>query len=273
VASLCKPQLAYLPVAALFIHCYRHDRVATVVGAVTAASVLMTAALLIAPAARWGDWLAALRYQPDSLNGSLRLVMATGGIAGVALAVRAVRSCRGSIVGWLLLAASCNGLGAAAARWNPQWHAVLALPVLVLLGLFVIRGVNNWSRQDQLVAALVGVLSMPDSMATIALHIDMIHAAIPLTMAAVILATAVFASLLPAWWAALTWAITAALIIPPLDAHIAQGKGLLLCLAVLWLLPRIVSPAEPEMAAISPATSTGVDTAGPAAQPSAPIGV
>jgi hypothetical protein len=42
-------------------------------------------------------------------------------------------ACRDSLLGWLLLAASCNGLAAAVVRWNPQWLAVLALPVLALL--------------------------------------------------------------------------------------------------------------------------------------------
>jgi hypothetical protein len=98
-------------------------------------------------------------------------------------------------------------------------------------------------------------------MATVTLHIDMIHAVIPLTMAAVILAAAV-AGLIPAWWAAVTWGMTAVLIVPPLDAHIAQVKGLLFCLAVLWLLPRIIGPAGTEMAAINQQRAPRVELPG-----------
>jgi Glycosyltransferase family 87 len=153
VVSLCKPQLAYLPVAVVLVNCYRHHRPATTLGAAAAAAILVLVALLVAPSAHWGEWLAALRHQPEGPNWLLRLVLTTAGIAGVALALRAAPSCRRSFQGWLLLAASCNGLGAAVVRWNPQWLVVLVLPVVVLLAVFLVQGGQAWLRRDRAVLA------------------------------------------------------------------------------------------------------------------------
>jgi hypothetical protein len=93
-------------------------------------------ALLVAPSAHWGEWPTSPRHQPDGPSWLLRLVLLTGGMTGVALALRAAPARRGFFQGWLLLAASCNGLAAVVVRWNPQWHVVLVLPVLALLALF-----------------------------------------------------------------------------------------------------------------------------------------
>jgi hypothetical protein len=53
-------------------------------------------ALLLAPSAHWGAWLVALRDKTEGPGWLLRLVRAASGIIGVALAVRAARSCRGA---------------------------------------------------------------------------------------------------------------------------------------------------------------------------------
>ena len=243
VVSLCRPQLAYLPVAVVLAHCYRRHRPATSLGAAAAAVTLMLVARVVAPSAHWGEWLTALRHYPvESPSWLLRLVLLTGGMAGVALALRAAPACRGSFQGWLLLAASCNGLGAAVVRWNPQWHAVLVLPVLVLLALFLGQGAQTWPRWDQAVLALVVAICLRYTWDELTFYNGLLYATVPLAMSALVLAAAVVTRLARASWAALTWVLTAALVIPPIKPYpgLTQANGLVFCLGVLWLLPRVV---------------------------------
>jgi hypothetical protein len=84
-------------------------------------------------------------------------------------------------------------------------------------------------------------ISMPDTMANVTFYTDLLHATIPLAMSALVLAGAVVSRLVPASWATLTWVLTAALIIPPISPYLGltQVKGLVFCLGVLWLLPRV----------------------------------
>jgi hypothetical protein len=56
-------------------------------------------------------------------------------------------------------------------------------------------------------------------------------------MSAVVLAAFALADLVPPAWAAATWVLAAALLLPPIEPWFAQVKGLALSLAVLWLLP------------------------------------
>jgi hypothetical protein len=168
-------------------------------------------------------------------------------MAGVALALRAVPACRGSFQGWLLLAASCNGLGAAVVRWNPQWHVVLVLPVLALLAVFLGEGAQAWPRWDQAVLALVVAMSLPYTWEDLTFyHHHLLYATIPLAMSALVLAAAVVTRLVRAWWAVLTWVLTVALVVPPIEPSLGliQAKGLVLCLAVLWLLPRVAGTSR-----------------------------
>ena len=58
-------------------------------------------------------------------------------------------------------------------------------------------------------------------------------------MSAVVLVAFVLARLVPPAWAAATWVLAAALLLPPIEPWFAQVKGLTLSLAVLWLLPRL----------------------------------
>jgi hypothetical protein len=69
---------------------------------------------------------------------------------------------------------------------------------------------------------------------------------IPLAMSALVLAVAVVTRLVRASWAALTWVLTAALVVPPIKPSIGliQAKGLVLCLGVLWLLPRVAGASR-----------------------------
>jgi Glycosyltransferase family 87 len=241
VVSLCKPQLAYLLVAVVVAHCYRRHRLATSLGAAAAAATLVLVALLVAPSAHWGEWLTALRHQPDSPNWPLRVVLLIGGLTGVVLAFRAALACRGSFQGWLLLAASCNGLGVAVVRWNPQWHVVLVLPMLALLALFLGQGAQTWPRRDQLVLALVVAMSLPYTWDNLTFYTDLLHAVIPLAVSAVVLAAAAVTRLVRASWAAITFVLTAALVVPPIKPYLhfglTQVEGVVFCLGVLWLLP------------------------------------
>jgi hypothetical protein len=58
-------------------------------------------------------------------------------------------------------------------------------------------------------------------------------------MSAVILTAVTLARLVPATWAAAAWVLAAALLLPLIDPWLAPAKGLALCQAVLWLLPRL----------------------------------
>ena len=58
-------------------------------------------------------------------------------------------------------------------------------------------------------------------------------------MSAAVLAAVALARLVPAAWAAGTWIPAAALLLPPIEPWFDRAKGLALCLAVLWLLPRL----------------------------------
>jgi Glycosyltransferase family 87 len=245
VVALCKPQLAYLPVAVVLVHCYRRDRRAALVGATAAAVALVVLAQLAAPSAHWSDWLATLRDRPEGPAWWVRLALLTGGIAGIAFALRAATSCRDSFVGRLLLAAGCNGLGAAFVLWNPQWHVVLILPVLALL---VLGDPAAWSGRDQAVLVLLAAICLPDTIGGYTYYVGLAYAVVPLSMSAVILAAVVLARLVPPAWAAATWLLAAALLLPPIEPWFAQAKGLVLCLAVLWLLPRI-SPSRTRLGA------------------------
>lgn len=243
VVSLCRPQLAYLPVAVVLAHCYRRHRPATSLGAAAAAATLVLVALLVAPSAHWGEWLTALRHYPvESPSWLLRLVLLTGGMVGVALALRAAPACRGSFQGWLLLAASCNGLGAAVVPWNPQWHVMLVLPVLALLAVFLGQGAQPWPRRDQAVLALVVAISLRYTWDELTFYNGLLYATVPLAMSALVLAAAVVSRLVRASWAALTWVLTAALVVPPIKPYpgLTQANGLVFCLGVLWLLPQVV---------------------------------
>jgi hypothetical protein len=236
VVALCKPQLTYLPVAVVLVHCYRRDRLAAVVGATTAAAALVVLARLAAPSALWSDWLATLRDRPEGPDWWVRLALLTGGVAGIAFALRAATTFRDSFEGRLLLAAGCNGLGAAFVLWNPQWHVVLALPVLALL---VLGEPVAWSRRDQAVLVLLAAICLPDTIGNYTFYVGLAYAVVPLSMSAVILAAAALARLVPPAWAAATWVLAAALLLPPIEPWFAQAKGLAFCLAVLWLLPRL----------------------------------
>ena len=236
VVALCKPQLAYLPVAVVLVHCYRRDRLAAVVGATAAAVALVMLAQLAAPSAHWSDWLATLRDRPEGPAWWVRLALLTGGVAGIAFTLRAAASCRGSFDGRLLLAASCNGLGAAVILWNPQWHVVLILPVLAL---FALGDPSAWSRRDQAVLVLLAASCLPDTIGGYTYFVGLDYAVVPLSLSAVILVAVAWARLVPAAWAAAAWLLAAALLIPPIEPWFAQAKGLVLCLAVLWLLPRV----------------------------------
>jgi hypothetical protein len=197
VVALCKPQLAYLPVAVVLVHCYRRDRLAAIVGAGTAAAGLVVLAHLATPGAHWGEWLTAMRDQPAGPGWQVWLALLIGGIAGIVLTVRAARRCRSSFEGWLLLAASGNGLGAAVVRWNPQWHVVLVLPVLALL---VLGDPPAWSRRDQAALALLGALRLPDAMTSATYNWGLPYAVIPLAMSATVLVAVALARLVPAAW-------------------------------------------------------------------------
>jgi Glycosyltransferase family 87 len=238
VVALCKPQLAYLPVAVVLVHCYRRDRLAATAGASAAAAALVVLAQLVAPSAHWADWLAGLHGWPGGSGWSARLTLLAGGVAGIAFALRAAASCRDSFQGRLLLAAACNGLGAAIVLWNPQWHVVLILPVLALL---VLADPSSWSRRDQAVLVLLAALCLPDTIGSDTFYLGLAYAVVPLAMSAVILAAVTLARLVPAAWAAAAWVLAAALLLPPIDPWLAQAKGLALCLAVLWLLPRLAA--------------------------------
>jgi hypothetical protein len=241
VASCSKPQLAYLPAAVVLGFCWRRNASASFLGAAMGAAAGAVGALLLAPSAHWDTWLVALRDKSEGPDGLLRLVMAVSGIIGIALVVRAARSCRGVFEGWLLLAASCNGLGAAVIGWNPQWHAVLALPVLTLLALFVVQEPDVWSRRERLLLALVAAICLPDAMSNVSFYTGMLHAVVPLTLSAMVLAGVMLGRLVSAPWAALIWVLTAALVVPPVNPSLGldQVKGLVLCLAILWLLPQV----------------------------------
>jgi hypothetical protein len=256
VASCCKPQLAYVPVAVVLGFCWRRNASAAFLGAAMGVAAGVVGALLLAPSAHWGTWLVALRDKAEGPGWLLRLLLAVGGIIGIALAVRAARSCRGAFEGWLLLAASCNGLGSAVIGWNPQWHAVLALPVLALLATFVVQGPDVWSGREQLLLALVTATCLPDAMSHVGFHTSMLHAVVPLTLSALVLAGVVLGRLVPAVWAALTWVLTAVLVIPPVNPPLGlkQVKGLVVCLAVLWLLPRATETATRNTAPAIPAS-------------------
>ena len=239
VVSLCKPQLAYLPVIVIVIHCYRLNRAAAVVGVATSATLLILVSRLVASSAHWSEWLSSLTRRSDSPGWVLRLVLLSGGIAGVLLGIRAVKGCRRSFEGWLLLAASCNGLGAALVRWNPQWHVVLALPVLILLALFVGRVGDSWSLPDRFALAFVAAACLPDALITYAHFSGWAAGRVPLALSAMVLAAAVVGRLVSIYWAALIWILTSILIMPPGETAFVRVKGLLLCLAVLWLLPQV----------------------------------
>jgi Glycosyltransferase family 87 len=236
VVALCKPQLVYLPVAVILVHCWRRDRLAAVAGATAAAVALVLLAWLAAPSAHWADWLAGLHGRPEGPGGLARLALLAGGVAGIALAIRAATFCWDSFEGRLLLAAACNGLGAAVVLWNPQWHVVLALPVLALLTL---TDPSSWPRRDQAVLALVAALSLPDTLSSYTFYLGRDFAVIPLIMSALLLAAVALARLVRPAWAAATWLLAAALLLLPLEPWLAQAAGLVLCLAVLWLLPRL----------------------------------
>jgi len=236
VVALCKPQLAYLPVAVVLVHCYRRDRLAAAVGAAAAALALVVLARLAAPSAHWSDWLATLRDRPEGPAWWVRLALLTGGVAGIAFALRAAASCRDSFEGRLLLAAGCNGLGAAVVLWNPQWHVVLILPVLALLAL---GDPSARSRWDQAVLVVLAAICLPDTIAGYTYYVGLAYAVVPLCLSAVILVAVVWARLVPPAWAAATWLLAAVLLIPPVEPWFAQAKGLVLCLAVLWLLPLV----------------------------------
>jgi hypothetical protein len=234
VLALCKPQLAYLPVAVVLVHCYRRDRPAAIMGATAAAVALALLAHLLAPSATWSDWLAGLHGRPEGPGWLARLALFTGGVAGIAFALRAAASCRDSFQGRLLLATACNGLGAAVVLWNPQWHAVLILPVLALL---VLGEPAAWSRRDQALLLLLAALCLPDAIEPF--YTGVRYAVIPLSLSAVILAAVALARLVPPAWAVAAWILAAAVLLPPIEPWFGQAKGLVLCLAVLWLLPRL----------------------------------
>jgi Glycosyltransferase family 87 len=239
--ALCKPQLAYLPVAVILVRCLARRPLAALAGAAAAGAALVLLPWLLAPSARWGDWLATVRQQPDGASWPTRLLLLALGLAAVPLALRALRSCRGSLEGWLLLAAGCNGLAAAVVRWNPQWHTVLALPVLALLAAFAGGGAGGWSRRDRTVLALAVAACLPDALTTLTYYTNPLHAGIPLALSALTLTAVTVLGLVPAPWALLTWVLTAAVTVPPVGPRPGQAKGLLLCLAVLWLLPRVTA--------------------------------
>lgn len=236
VFSLCKPQLAYLPAAVILVHCWRRDRLATVAGATAAAVALVLVARLAAPSAHWADWLAGLHGRPEGPGALARLVLFAGGVAGIALALRAATFCWESFEGRLLLATACNGLGAAVVLWNPQWHMVLVLPVLALLTL---TDPSSWPRRDQAVLVLVAASSLPDTLSSGTFYVGPEIAVIALSLSVLVLATVALARLVPPAWAAATWLLAAALLLPPIAPWFAQAAGLVLCLAVLWLLPRL----------------------------------
>jgi hypothetical protein len=244
IVALCKPQLAYLPVAVVLVHCYRRDRLAAVVGA-GAAVALAALSRLAAPSAHWGDWLATLQDRPEGPGWWARLALLAGGVAGIALALRAAASCQDSLQGRLLLAAACNGLGAAFVLWNPQWHVVLVLPVLALL---VLGDPPAWSRLDQAVLVLLAAICLPDTIGSATFYRGLGYAVVPLSMSAVVLVAVALTRLVPPAWAAAAWVLAAALLLPPIEPWLAQALGLVLCLAVLWLLPRAPVVASSDLA-------------------------
>jgi hypothetical protein len=236
VVALCKPQLACLPVAVVLVHGYRRDRRATMMVATAAAVALVLLARQASPSAGWSDWLTGLRDQPEGPGGSVRLALLVGGVAGIAFACRGAASCRDSLLSWLLLAASCGGLAAAIVRWNRQWLAILVLPVLALL---VLGDPAAWPRRDKAILTLVAAISLPDTIGSDTFYLGVGYAVIPLSTSAVLLAAFALARLVPPTWAAATWVVAAALLLPPIEPWFAQVKGLVLTLVVLWLLPRL----------------------------------
>jgi len=231
----CKPQLAYLRVAVVLVHGYRHDRQATIVGAAAAAVALVLLARWSSPSAGWSDLLTALRDQPAGPGWSVRLALFAGGVTGIAFALRAAAACRDSLLGWLLLAASCNGLAAAVVRWKSQWLSVLVLPVLALL---VLGDPAAWSTGPGHPGAGGSDLLTGHHRQRHLLH-GMGWAVIPLSMSAVLLAGLTLARLVPPAWAAAAWVVAAALLLPPFEPWFARVKGLALTLPVLWLLARL----------------------------------
>jgi hypothetical protein len=222
VVALCKPQLAYLPVALVLVHGYRRDRQATMVGATAAAVALVLLARQVSPSAGWSDWLTALGDQPEGPGGSVRLALLVGGVAGIAFACRGAAAYQDSLLGRF--------------RWNPQWLAVLVLPVLALL---VLGDPAAWPRRDQAILALVAAISLPDTIGSDTFYRGVGYAVIPLSMSAVVLVAFALARLVPPAWAAATGVLAATLLLPPNEPWFAQVKGLALTLAVLWLLPRL----------------------------------
>jgi hypothetical protein len=192
------------------------------VGATVAAVALVLLARQASPSAGWSDWLTALRDQPEGPSGSVRLALLVGGVAGIAFARRAAASCQDSLLGRLLLAASCGGLAAAVVRWNPQWLAVLVLPVLALL---VLGDPAAWSRRDQAILVLVAAISLPDTIGSDTFYMGVGYAVIPLSMSVVLLAGFALARPVPPAWAAATWALAAALLVLPSNRGSPRSRG------------------------------------------------
>jgi len=91
--------------------------------------------------------------------------------------------------------------------------------------LLVLGDPAAWSRRDQAILVLVAAISVPDTIGSDTYYLGMGWAVIPLSMSAVLLAAFALARLVPPAWAAATWLVAAALLLPPFEPWFARVKG------------------------------------------------
>ncbi|MGZ8716536.1 MAG: glycosyltransferase 87 family protein, partial [Gaiellaceae bacterium] len=190
-------------------------------------------ATVLAPGPSWGRWLDAVR-SANRAHGAASVAVAVAlAIAAAALATRAARAVRlGDAAGALAIAAAVNGTLAPLVFLNPQSDVLMLVPLL-LLATTPLR-----TRGEAVALGCATGIFTTSGLFAVSYHSGVEHAAVPVTIAA-LLAVAAW-QLFPAQRLAVATAlaVNVAVTLPPLPPRVHDSLGAAASLVVLALLSR-----------------------------------